>query len=325
MISEHLCYPGSRPIVGLTNRLFRASLTHLTVIAAAMTDTTMDSAADEWEPVFLLAGQSNMAGRCQAEDLPPRRREDSGGVTFTLCWDNDSNFGAEAGGHSNGEWRPLQCQESPGLGGGSFFGLEMGLAEALGPRLAADFCRVHFLKFAMGSTNLHSNWNPENDLQQGSSPAKIGHYNRFIDFCRRALKDTAAAAASGDAPKRKKLVGMFWLQGESDSAKAKTAKDYSRGFQALITAIRRDLDVPSLPVVVSPVVWKGKYVDVVNQSLINLGNGGFSNCVCVDEMDPSFGVQPAAAGLCAGHLTAEGALDIGRRMGEAFPTETINK
>jgi len=321
MISELLCYPG------LTNRLFRASLTHLTVIAATMTDTTMDAAA-EWEPVFLLAGQSNMAGRCKAEDLPPARRDDSGGVTFTLCWDNDSNFGEENGGHSNGEWRPLQCQESPGLGGGSFFGPEMGLAEALGPRLAElSIRRAHFLKFAMGSTNLHCHWNPENNNSQaqGSSPAKIGHYNRFIDFCRRALQDTAAgAASSADTPKkRKKLVGLFWLQGESDSAKAKTAKDYSRGFQALVTAIRSDLDVPSLPVVVSPVVWTGKYVDVVNQSLKNLGNGGFPNCVCVDEMDPCFGVQPAAAGLGAGHLTAEGALDIGRRMGEAFPTEAI--
>jgi hypothetical protein len=59
--------------------------------------------------------------------------------------------------------------------------------------------------------------------------------------------------------RRCRLVGMFWLQGESDSSRAKDANAYLANFSRLVEAIRCDLDVPNLPVVVSPVVWpRGK-------------------------------------------------------------------
>ena len=113
---------------------------------------------------------------------------------------------------------------------------------------------------------------------------------------------------------------MFRLQGESDSSKSKETKSYLNNFESFVSAVRNDLEVPNLPVVVSPVVWKGKYVHVVNQALFQAGQGAVSNCVCIDELDAAvFGVQPAEAALCAEHLTAAGVTDIGRRMGEAMP------
>ena len=223
------------------------------------------------EPVFLLAGQSNMAGRCHAGALPFNLLTDT---KFTVCWNNDSNFGLECGSHSNGEFRPLQCQPSPGLEN-SFFGPEMGLAETLGPRLvSANIPRAHFLKFAMGSANPSHNWNPNHKTDDSESPSKQAHYGRFIEFCQTTL----------NSHPHMKLSALFWLQGESDSSQSKTAKAYGENYKSFVQAVRRDLKVPYLPVVTSPVVWKGKHLDKVNRALLDAGNDGIAKCVSIDPI-----------------------------------------
>ena len=178
----------------------------------------------------------------------------------------------------------------------------------------------------MGSTNLHSNWNPDNATdEEDAKPAAKAHYPTFLKFCReslRDLQDKLDQENDGDFPAtRVRLAGMFWLQGESDSSKSKDAKNYLNNFQSFISALRRDLNTPDLPVVASPVVWKGKHVQKVNEALRQAGNGAVPHCICIDELDTAFGVQPVEAGICADHLTAQGVTDIGRRMGEAFPLE----
>jgi Carbohydrate esterase, sialic acid-specific acetylesterase len=261
--------------------------------------------------------------------------------SFTLLWDNDCNFGVENGSHSSGEWRPLQCQYSPGLQR-QLFGPEMGLAESLSRRVgeqrgerkeeeegAKTHTRpMHFLKFAMGSTNLHCNWNPNNPDNDHPKPNQKAYFRRFIQFCRSALADdtTNDGAAHAAAPRKKKLVGMFWLQGEGDSTKAKEANSYLSNLQSFVDAVRHELDAPNLPIVVSPIVWKGKYAHVVNQALKDAGSGAVRNCICIDELDASkFGVQQSGDPSCVvpDHFTAEAILDIGRRMGESFPMEQI--
>eukprot|EP01063_Lacrimia_lanifica_P025386 TRINITY_DN33182_c0_g1_i1.p1 TRINITY_DN33182_c0_g1~~TRINITY_DN33182_c0_g1_i1.p1 ORF type:complete len:283 (+),score=54.09 TRINITY_DN33182_c0_g1_i1:47-895(+) len=274
------------------------------------------------EPVFLFAGQSNMAGRCEVSlealaDLGLRLQDGecrhSSGVAFEMCWDNDSNFGA-GGGHSGGKFLPLLPQAAPGLGLASCAGPEMGVAATLAPRLAAaGVSRAHFVKFAMGSTNLAANWNPGNTAaEEGTPPGKASHYPAFIAFCTAALK--ALRRAGGERP----LAGMFWLQGESDTSKAADANAYLHNFQAFAAAVRRDVPGSGdFPIVVSPVVWHGKKLAVVNAALAQAGAGAVPACLCIDPLDASFGVQGAEG--CSGHLTAEGVLDVGRRMGTALP------
>lgn len=316
---------------------------------------------DDFEPVFLLAGQSNMAGRCDGRDLlshpsrattptPSTAKNDANeydtaapGVAmtpqFTLCWDNDCNFGEENRSHSSGEWRPLQCQYSPGLQR-QLFGPEMGLAETLGDRFGEQRLfltregedggeegetttpTIHFLKFAMGSTNLHNIWNPNNNNDDHPKPNQRAYFRRFIQFCRLALADNK----TNDASPSKKLVGMFWLQGESDALKASDAASYLSNLLSFFDAARNELDAPNLPIIISPVVWKGKYVDIVNQALKDAGSGAVSNCICIDPLETSkFGVRKSGEPSCVvpDHLTSEAILDIGRRMGERFPVDQI--
>ena len=270
------------------------------------------------EPVFILAGQSNMAGRCDASAIPKEYVHDGsihihGGVVFQICWSNDCNFG-DGGSNSNGKWLNLQPQPSPGLGI-SCFGPEIALATALGPRLyQIGVRRAHFIKFAMGSTNLHSNWDPRNDKSVGK-PNEVGYYKQFIEFCISAIQKLEEEPCANN---QKELTGLFWLQGESDSSKAKDANSYLANFKNFVSLVRIDLNAPRLQIVTSPVVWRAKKLHVVNKALMEAGNGEVEGCVCIDPLDiEKFGVQPEKAGPCAFHLTADGVCDIGHRMGKA--------
>ena len=120
---------------------------------------------------------------------------------------------------------------------------------------------------------------------------------------------------------------MFWLQVESDSLKVKYANAYLEKFKNFIATVRGELQVPDLPVVASPVVWRtGKKVDVVNQALQRAGHE-IPFCTCIDPLEKisCFGVQIAGNDDCVSPENAAGVLDIGQRMGLAFPVDSFDK
>ena len=55
------------------------------------------------------------------------------------------------------------------------------------------------------------------------------------------------------------LGGLFWLQGIADASSARTASEYQKHLPNLIADLRRDLDAPELPVVVSAIGWDGRH------------------------------------------------------------------
>ena len=175
----------------------------------------------------------------------------------------------------------------------------------------------------MGSTNLHSNRNPNNNNDDHTKPNQRSYFRRFSQFCRLALADNKTK----DASPSKKLVKMFWLQGESDALKASDAASYLSNLLSFFDAVRNELDAPNLPIIISPVVWKGKYMlTLSNQVLKEAGGGAVSNCICIDPLETSkFGVQKGGEPSCVvpDHPTSEAILDIGRRMGERFPNAQI--
>ena len=257
-----------------------------------------------------------MAGRCDAAQLPEAAKPSAlEGIDFRMCWDVDRNFGE--GCDSGGKFEPLQAQHSPGLEI-DIFGPEMALAHSLSPRLKAiGIQRAYFIKFAMGSTNLHTNWNPTNKNTEGKMHT-IGYYPRFLEFCKASLASLQLQEQPDQGIDRP-LSGMFWLQGESDSSKAKDANAYLANFQLFAKTFREDMLAPDMPIVVSHVVWNGKKVHVVNAALEKAGESAVDDCVSVDPLDKNeYGVQGADAGICADHLTATGLCEVGRRMGVAM-------
>lgn len=114
-------------------------------------------------------------------------------ASCSICYDHDRNF-AEKFNQPHlavKGWTSLTPEVQYSYGGECIhFGPEFGLANYLG-------YPVHFAKFAMGSTTLHTDWRP------------TGPYFRdLVQFINGAIRS---------APQPSELGAIFWLQGESDA------------------------------------------------------------------------------------------------------------
>jgi hypothetical protein len=160
--------------------------------------------------LFLLVGQSNMAGRgkVDAEDrsAPPR--------VLTL--------------NKAGQWVPAVDpihfdKSAAGVGLGRSFG--MVLAER-DPALT-----IGLIPCAQGGSPI-SSWSPGAAWDQTHSHP----YDDALVRARRALQDGV-------------LKGILWHQGEADT-QANNAEKYARRLTALIARFRTDLQAPAVPVLI---------------------------------------------------------------------------
>ena len=186
--------------------------------------------------MFLLIGQSNMAGRGTVED------QDQQTHPRVLML------------NKAGEWVPAKDPlhfDKPGIVG-----------VGIGKTFALDYAKQHpdvtvgLIPCAVGGSPIAS-WEPG----ALDSATKTHPYDDAMTRARLALK-------SGT------LKGILWHQGESDS-KAELAAVYKEKLHALIARLRKELDAPEVPFVAGQMgqfserPWSDgkKTVDAVHQSL----------------------------------------------------------
>lgn len=160
--------------------------------------------------LFILAGQSNMAGRgiIEEQDMIAHPR------VLALSADR--------------EWVPAVApihfdKKQAGVGLGKSFAIA--LAEA-NPDIT-----IGLIPAACGGSPIES-WEPGGFHTQTHSPP----YDDAISRTRTALKDGA-------------LKGILWHQGESDSREARS-RQYEKRLRALVERFRKEFDNPALPIVV---------------------------------------------------------------------------
>jgi hypothetical protein len=158
--------------------------------------------------LFLLVGQSNMAGRGTVE------AEDSTVVPRVFMLD------------ARQQWVPAREPmhfDKPkvvGVGPGRAFGVDIASAWRES--------EIGLIPAAVGGSSIRS-WEP--GAMDG--PTKTHPYDD-------AIVRAKAALASG------RLAGILWLQGETDS-NAQGPADYEQRLRAVIANMRRDLDAPDVP------------------------------------------------------------------------------
>jgi hypothetical protein len=160
--------------------------------------------------LFLLAGQSNMAGRgiVEEQDRLPHPR--------VLALDQ------------GGDWVPAIDPihfDKPfaGVGPGRTFGITLAEAD---PTVT-----VRLIPCATGGSPL-SAWRPGEFWDQTRSHP----YDDTISRTRRAMEDGV-------------LKGILWHQGEGD-CNAESARDYAANLEALISRLRKDLEAPGVPFII---------------------------------------------------------------------------
>ncbi len=245
--------------------------------------------------LFLLSGQSNMAGNGFLPDLPKTSEYEA----YRLPLKNVSIWNAKTK-----EWTLFEITDR--------FGPEVGFAHTLSKALPDT--HIGIVKYARGGTSMDK-WHPE-------SKKKL--YPRLLaDFW-------DAKNSVPEAP----LVAMLWHQGESDSSSKEVAMAYKGKLLQYIAFIRKDTKVPDLLFLCGQVnpgnSFRGRsrwgYVDIVRkaQEEINLAN---TAVVKTDDCEKN-----AYIGGEAGtseeklikknednvHYSAKGQIKMGKRFAETY-------
>lgn len=222
--------------------MYRASPTALLIVAGiagsifGQDDALIDLPPKEKFHLFLLVGQSNMAGRgkvTEADQKPHPR---------VLVFTKDDRWAPAVD--------PLHFDKPKivGVGPGRTFGLQIAQAN---PDVT-----IGLVPCAVGGSPIAS-WEPGGFHAQTKS-------HPYDDALRRAKP----ALKSGT------LQGILWHQGESD-ANPERAKVYEEKLHALIARLRKELDAPNVPFIAGQMgqfeerPWNDakKQVDAAHQNL----------------------------------------------------------
>lgn len=273
----------------------------------------------ETRDLILVAGQSNAVGFDAYASELPADPADKDVLFWWRCGDPPPDTHDST---SGGKWTHLQVQpratpwardsQEPGERQfglkrqyGNFgkpeggFGPEMGLVRGLRAKEAKPLA---ILKAAFSGTGLRTDWNPSDPGDGGA--------------CYRALvsETKAAMAAASSQGIQLRLRALVWVQGESD-ANAQDAPDYERALGAMIAALRKDLNAPQLPALLSVNTRFGNDKNPFMPRIVEAQRALAASdprCVYVDPTGAET-LLPSRT-----HFTAAGTLEVGRRFAKAL-------
>lgn len=181
------------------------------------------------------------------------------------------------------EWTPL----APGKTEVEGFGPEISCAKVLASRLKEP---IGVIKHSVGGTTLGHQWAPSN-------PKSL-----FIEL--------RAKVKAAQGSRKIEIVGMFWMQGESDAQKQVLAEPYQKNLEAFIKTARQEFASSNMVFVagrVNPEPEKFPFVDVVRkaQEACNDARYAFIDCDSLPKGPDHL------------HYTTQGVVEMGNRFAEA--------
>ncbi|WDE97776.1 sialate O-acetylesterase [Lentisphaera profundi] len=199
--------------------------------------------SSEKTKIILFAGQSNCRGKGDFSKLTANDKailaKAQKQITLALFE------------HGKKTLKPLDCfKAAPGdtkkYGPEWFFGPEMFMGMELSKQWPNQ--KFLFIKHAVGGSSLHAAWNINwsADIAKGTPDERRPRlYYTWIDYVKEVL-------ATLDMSKYE-IVGMVWVQGESDNPgmkkgpKYEYSQNYKKNLTTLINQVRSDLKQPQLP------------------------------------------------------------------------------
>ncbi|MCK5917450.1 MAG: sialate O-acetylesterase [Cocleimonas sp.] len=163
------------------------------------------------ELVFILAGQSNMAGHGTTAKLSANYRRTPANVKF----------------YFNGY--PAQMNRF------ARFGPEVGFAHAISRRFPHK--TIKLIKFAVGGTSLFA-WDPNWRLGKARQTRNASAGPLFKKLIKTVRRHTSVKGV--------KFAGILWMQGETDARYSNAARTYAQNLSRFVRALRKELKSPTL-------------------------------------------------------------------------------
>lgn len=258
--------------------------------------------------VVLLAGQSNMAGAGNFDELDDsdikRIEKISSRVSFSFN-------GKPAKSLSYYDNKPSEKYDFLKRFGPELF---MGLT------LAEANPNKHYLliKRSQGGTALYGAWNPNWTAEKAKEIEK-GHkqnlklYSLHVADIKENLKELESEGKSYQ------IIGLAWMQGENDAVREVAAKSYKNNLRKLIASYRTEFNSPEMPIVVGQI--NSRYgveggADMVRQNIIKFGYQDYYSEVIKTSKDTSWSDFPKHSDNV--HYNTEGQKRLGTEFANAF-------
>lgn len=252
------------------------------------------SQADAKAKVFILSGQSNMSGGGEVKgDLGL----DAAVGDKVRIWDASDGWDKQG---SPGKWTTLQeLQAMKKELRNNKIGPEIGFAKAMTALYPAD--KIHLIKVSKGGTPI--NW---------WLPDAQGKPNGFTTL-QTNLKN-ALEKIEGES----EIIGLLWMQGESDSKTQADAEAYQKKLEHFIALMRKETAKPELPVVIGRISTKilestkfkmpfVKTVQAAQEAVTKTDKHAF--VIDTDDLSQRDDLV---------HYDQQGQLGLGKRFGEAM-------
>ncbi len=228
--------------------------------------------------IFILAGQSNMAGQGDASKLAPAYRRAPNNVEFFY----------------NGYKAPLNRFKH--------FGPEIGFAHEISRHFPHD--KIKLIKFAVGGTSMFA-WDPIWNANKANSTRNASAGPLF----NKLIKTVNIQFDS----KSDNLAGIIWMQGETDAKYTSAAKQYAGNLNRFVSALRSKLYSPNAMFImgsINPPLEMFPSTAIV-QHAQKLSARRIRNLRLVKTDD----LAKRNDGL---HYNTEGQLELGKRFARAF-------
>jgi len=273
--------------------------------------------------VFILAGQSNMDGRGNADLLSKEELAalDSAKERIQFYYKGTVNNMKEPlvidgalGVTEPWEFVKKKFRLNKCFGPELFFGIE----------LSKNYPDQEFLfiKRSQGGTSLYGAWNPEWSFEKAQTANEENKRKLFED-----LISTIDTRLKKLPPKSYEIVGMLWVQGESDSntrLSTLPSETYGENLVRLIQKVRKHYNVPEMPFLMLGVGSK-KVIDGMRKASEKLN---FVSLVNRSRSPEANNYTPIYShywnGKPAGHYNYEGMKKIGQLFFESYQTSYAN-
>ena len=272
--------------------------------------------------VFLLAGQSNMDGRGDASKLSETE------IKLLANARKKINFvyrGTVGDGNAI-QYDGMLDFTNPW----SFVKKKFRIEKCFGPELFFGIELVKnypkhdylFIKRSQGGTSLYGAWNPNWSFEKASFFNEQDKPKLYQDFI-----DLVDAEISKLHPDSYEIVGMLWVQGETDSNTSNgslAADTYHLNLENLINSVRGHYDVPDLPFLILGVGSK-KVQNAMVQVSKKLTNVSFVERSKNINMSNYTSIYTHKwKGKHVGHYNYEGMKKIGQLFFESYQTSYDN-
>ncbi|WP_366183391.1 sialate O-acetylesterase [Flavobacterium ovatum] len=227
--------------------------------------------------IVLLGGQSNMAGHGIMADVKPEDIQRIEAVKNRVSVVID---GRDA--------QPLSYFKADKIA--TEFGPELFIGLTLAEK--NPYKQYLLIKEAVGGTTLYGAWNPDWTAEKANAAELDEKRKQMQLYKKHSTSIHKCLDALRSENKKYVIIGMAWMQGETDTRKDFTAVAYEANLKRLIESYRSEFKLPKMPFIIGQINCPPRQyiegVEIVRTAMVNVAKNVSDTEIILTSMNSDY-------------------------------------